>query len=160
MAWYDIGSALLLLVIAGAVAYGLFLGGRILWGAAEAWRDSRGPSEVAETASGRFEKLGGTWEGEVRTAQGRLHLNPADVDGKPNPEFLARVPEIVAELPRWTELAREQADLNAAYELESLTDGFPKADFVLGFGYYEEEWGESVYVTFAEGAVVSIMHVD
>ena len=160
MHWSEIAA--IFLIVIGAVAFlaipavaALLLGAL----ARDRWRRPE-PLERVQTAYGEFIKQDGFWEGSIEWNGFELSLTPVDVGGQPNPDLLARLPQVLAKLSLWERTAREQVPaITLELRLSEIADD-GSTDFVLGFSWDEGAWGETVYVEFKDGHVLNWSSVD
>ena len=126
------------------------------------WRKREEP-QTAQTPYGEFVKHSGekTWEGFVEIGDTEVQVLADDTDGQPNPELLKWLPFISEHLVRLEDTAREAVpQLSPQHFFGLVTESNEGSDFSLGFNYSEENWGETVYVDFKDGAVTGWSSAD
>lgn len=165
MAWFDIGAYVFIAVIIAVAIVVLYQVLRVVWSGIEYGRESakwRNHPTEAETPFGPFKRVENAWYFQGRAP---LSISVANVDGVPDPGFVARLPEILARISYYDELAREAYDFEAdlreleledrTYDLDGLSQGDDGEDFVLSFNVDEEGDDEigTVFVSFRDGKV-------
>ncbi len=114
------------------------------------------------TPYGDFTRMGANsgWHGLVDNGGKGVHFYAMDVDGKPYPQFMERIPDIIRQLSSLENEARKAVpQIDSRFELDSVNGDQLETDFALSF-YYEESDdidspAESITVYFQNGRVVS-----
>lgn len=132
------------------------------WGLTVVAWESRKPLVTVEAPSGPFVKQDDQWSGQVKVGDKELDVFTRDAEGRPSPELLNRLPAILEQLPQLEQAVPQQVDgVTNRHELSSISEGDADgAEFVLGFSYEEEAWGETVFVDFQAGQVIGWTVVD
>ncbi len=157
MTWPEVGFAILLFVVGLAdlalvaiVGFFLILLLQFLW----PWKKPRPAPVFADTSFGRFRRVPKNWVCDVPVA-----ITALDRDDAPDPAFIARLPGLVADLPRLEALARafDEDDFDEDFELCGLDQGRGEEDFILLFGAAWDEQGDigTLLVAFSAGKPVS-----
>ena len=130
-------------------------------------------SDTITTPLGVFTKLADEyWHCDLDVNGAQIQLLASDVDGQPDPDFLARVPNIVCDLPVLEQLARNKPSSGG----DSLVDEHrivgifspgilrlqrAASDFSLQFHYLlAGRWDEVTFVYFKDNKPVSWCRLD
>ena len=116
-----------------------------------------------QTSYGEFVKQNGAdmWEGFIEIGDTEAQVLTNDTNGQPNPELLNWLPFISENLVQLENKARKIVpQLSVEYFFGVVTESNEGSDFSLGFNYDMENWGETVYVDFKNGAVAGWSSAD
>lgn len=168
MAWYDVGAILLGVVCAvacliplGALLVLVYLCANLWW----PWRKPPKPPVEFITALGTFFKDGNDGEWELHDE--RVDVTVHDLEGTPDPAFLARLPALLADLPRLEAIARAGYDFEVPdvplecepFALHGLEQGDGES-IVLDFSSEGDECDlGTVFVTLLDDKVVGAVLV-
>jgi len=135
-----------------------------MFGQLSKWWKSMQANRLQEvkTSHGDFTRIGATsgWHGFIENGGEGVHFYAMDVEGKPYPQFIEIIPDILRQLSYFETTARQAVPrIDSRYELDSVNGDQLETDFALSF-YYEESDdidspAESITVYFKNGRVVS-----
>lgn len=162
MHWSEWAALVFVAIAVVPLGMALFYAAFLAWGMVAAVLEGRKPLRTAETEFGPFVMRDRRWLGDVQAHRALLRVSVKDVGGQPNPELLARLPDILERLPQLEQVARQQIPgITERHELSSVSDSLEEdVEFTLHFDYDEEAWGETVSVYFRGDQVVGSLVFD
>lgn len=160
---------LTVVLLLGAVTY-LYLSRRI---------DKDAETVSAETEQGKFvsrPRIDRTqWEGTVAYRGEEIGIHVRDRDGAPDPDQVARIPQVLGELAELEKVAHSELVDYFAYadgepdderlhaeqfSLSSVELGEKPHDLTLHYSYDDDAWGMSIFIQFEDGKVIDVTGVD
>jgi hypothetical protein len=124
-------------------------------------RASGGP-EVRQTVIGTLAKVGsGQWEGFCELGGAEIRASADDVRGEPDPRLLAFLSGHWGELPGLAALARGAlARISDEHHFATVYGPHEGGEVCLGFAREVGDWGETIFIEFEGGRIVTWSRAD